>query len=357
MDLYGPSASIGQANAQTQEAREASLSATDFNNGLAEELDRANAEQDDDRKAAAQKNIVSGTASASKFIARDGLRKPLANKLGLSRVGKFVKTTLGERMAREAGAERVGPVGDISTPEDLRRAASELEEGGEIGAERFARGADPQTLQRLATRFSQRPLTTSAGDVAGIATESAEPIGLFTAEVADETGGTAAAVDESVDATARIGTSAAAREGEKVALETAEKATGDIAKFAGKVGRVGIAGLGGGVDIAADVGRFMEGKRGLDALGSNSAQRVGNIGNIVGSGLELAGLATAGIPPLGLGLEAVGAFTGLVSSIVEGVGDEEASAESKEKEEQDITSQRRSATVAQNVSQVTGRTM
>ena len=354
MDLYGESVSIGQANAQTQEAREASITATDFNNSLAEELDRANAEQDDDRKAAAQKNIVSGTASASKFIARDGLRKPIADKLGLSRVGKFVKTTLAERMAKESGVERVGAVGDISTPEDLRRATSELEEGGEIGAERFARGADPQTLQRLATRFSGRPLTTSAGDVAGIATESAEPIGLFTAEAADETGGTAAAVDESVE---RIGTSATARQGEKVALETTEKATGDIAKFAGKVGRVGIAGLGGGIDIAADVGRFMEGKRGLDALGSNSAQRIGNIGNIVGSGLELAGLATAGIPVVGIGLEAAGAITGLASSIIEGVGDEESAAESKEKEEQDITSQRRSQTVAQNISQVTARTM
>jgi len=354
MDLYGSGVSIGQANAQTQQAREASIAATDFNNGLAEELDRANAEQDDDRKAAAQKNIVSGTASASKFIARDGLRNLAADKLGLSRVGKFVKTTLAERMAKEAGAERVGAVGDISTPEDLRRAVSELGEGGEIGAERFARGVNPQTLQRLATRFSGRPLATSAGDVAGIATEAAEPVGLFTAEVADETGGTAAAVDESVE---RIGTSATAREGEKVALETAEKATGDIAKFAGKVGRVGIAGLGGGIDVAADVGRFMEGKRGLDMFGSNSAQRVGNIGNIVGSGLELAGLATAGIPPLGLTLEAAGAITGLVSSVVEGVGDEESAAESKEKEEQDITSQRRSQTVAQNVSQVTGRTM
>ena len=290
MDLYGPSASIGQANAQTQEAREASIAATDFNNSLAEELDRANAEQDDDRKAAAQKNIVSGTASASKFIARDGLRKPLANKLGLSRAGKFVKTTFAERMGREAGAER-------TTAEE------------------------------------------------------------FTAEAADATGEAARPAAAALDESVTIGTSAAAREGEKVALETAEKTTGDIAKFAGKVGRVGIAGLGGGIDVAADVGRFMEGKRGLDMFGSNSAQRVGNIGNIVGSGLELAGLATAGIPPLGLTLEAAGAITGLVSSVVEGVGDEESAAESKEKEEQDITSQRRSQTVAQNVSTVTGRTM
>lgn len=352
MDLYGPSSSIGQANAQTQEAREASLAAVDFNNSLAEELDNANREQDDERKSAAQKNIVSGTASASKFIARDGLRKPIADKLGLSRVGKFVKTTLAERMAKESGVERIGAEGTIRTTEDLRAAASELGEGGELGAERFARDVDPQALQRLATRLSGRPVTTAAGDVVGVATAPAEPIGLLSAEVTDEIG--APALDESVE---RIGTSATARQGEKVALETAEKATGDIAKFAGKVGKVGIAGLGGGIDVAADIGRFMEGKRGLDALGSNSAQRIGNIGNIVGSGLEIAGLATAGIPVLGLGLEALGATTGLVSSIVEGVGDEEASAVSKEKEEQDITSQRRSQTVAQNVSQVTARTM
>lgn len=290
MDLYGSSASIGQANAQTQQAREASIAATDFNNSLAEELDNANREQDEERKSAVQKNILSGTASASKFIARDSLRKPIADKIGLSRAGKFVKTTFAERMGREAGAER-------ATAEE------------------------------------------------------------FTAEAADATGEAARPAAAALDESVSIGTSAAAREGEKVALETVEKATGDIAKFAGKVGRVGIAGLGGGIDIAADVGRVMEGKRGLDMFGSNSAQRAGNIGNIIGSGLELAGLATAWNPVLGLGLEALGAGTGLISSVVEGAGDEEASAVSKEKEEEDITSQRRSQTVAQNVAQVTARTM
>ena len=41
MDLYGSGASIGQANAQTQLARELNEATNDFNNSLAQQLDQA----------------------------------------------------------------------------------------------------------------------------------------------------------------------------------------------------------------------------------------------------------------------------------------------------------------------------
>ena len=83
----------------------------------------------------------------------------------------------------------------------------------------------------------------------------------------------------------------------------------------------------------------MEGKTGMDAFGSNNYSRVGNIGNIVGSSLEVLGAATGGITPWSIGLEAVGATISLASSITEGVGEEKAADVSKQTADDDITSQ------------------
>ena len=85
---------------------------------------------------------------------------------------------------------------------------------------------------------------------------------------------------------------------------------------AGGFAKGALAGVGGGLDIVKDIER--------GNFGTNSAQRVGNIGNIVGSALEVAGVVTAWTP-FGLGLEGLGAAISLGSaaqsgSIGEGVG-------------------------------------
>ena len=122
------------------------------------------------------------------------------------------------------------------------------------------------------------------------------------------------------------------------------------------MGKVGVAGLGGGIDAFQDLGRLMEGKTGMDAFGSNNYSRVGNIGNLIGSSLEVAGVATGGITPWSLALEGTGALISLGSSITEGIGEEKAADVSKETAEDDITSQARGETTADVVTQAVGRT-
>ncbi len=336
MDLYGSGASISQANSQTQQARELNQATQDFNNSLAEQLDESNLEQDEDRTGKLQKNILSGVTSGGKLVAKREALKQGA-KLGF----KEVKTSLAERMAREAGQERVG----ISTAGELRQAASQLTgRADELGAERFAAGADIDAITQEAG-----VLETGAG-VSGVGVPTQEaleeahggaPTELYSAEQEG-----AAGLEESVE------TAEAAKTGLK---ETAE----DVGKFLGKaktVGKIGIAGLGGGIDAFQDVGRYLSGERGFDTFGSNTASRIGNLGNILGSSLEVAGVATGGITPWSIALETAGAGISLVSSIAEGAGELEAGEKSKETAAQDITSQTRGEAATDVVTQAVGRT-
>ena len=100
----------------------------------------------------------------------------------------------------------------------------------------------------------------------------------------------------------------------------------------------------------------MEGKTGWDAFGSNSASRAGNIANLIGSSLEVAGVATGGVTPWSLALEGAGALIGLGGSIAEGIGEEKAGEVSKETAQEDIKSQARGDVAADVVTQAVGRT-
>lgn len=341
MDLYGSGASIAQANSQTQAARELNQATQDFNNTLAEQLDQSNLEQDEDRTGKLQKNILSGATSGGKLIAERKAVKEGA-KLGF----KELKTSLAERMARDAGEERA-PRG-IRTAGELREAAGQLTgRADELGAERFAAGTDIDAITQEAG-----VIRSGEGAIVGVPTQqtleeahSGAPTELYTAEqqgAEDVAGG----VEESVE------TAEAAKTGLK---ETAE----DVGKFLGKaktLGKLGIAGLGGGIDAFQDVGRYLSGERGLDTFGSNSASRIGNIGNILGSSLEVAGVATGGITPWAIALETAGAGISLVSSIAEGAGELEAGEKSKEEAQKDITSQARGEAATDVVTQAVGRT-
>ena len=67
MDLYGSGADIEQVNSQTAETRALNEATADFNNSLAEQLDQANLEQDEDRKQTLTKNITSGVTAGGKL--------------------------------------------------------------------------------------------------------------------------------------------------------------------------------------------------------------------------------------------------------------------------------------------------
>ena len=123
-------------------------------------------------------------------------------------------------------------------------------------------------------------------------------------------------------------------------------------KSAEELGAAGLAkgafaGIGGGLDIVKDIER--------GNFGSNSAQRIGNIGNIVGSALEVAGIVTS-FTPFGLGLEGLGAAISLGSAALETGGDIAAGSEQAKTTESDITSQARGDVAADVVTQAVGRT-
>tara|TARA_R110002153_G_scaffold265870_2_gene428773 strand:+ start:1057 stop:1941 length:885 start_codon:yes stop_codon:yes gene_type:complete len=292
MDLYGSGASISQANAQTNEARQLSRANQDFNNSLAEQLDTTNLELDQDKQSKLNKNILSGATNAGKLgiISKNKM-------LG----GKEIKTTLEERMAKDP--------------------------------DRLARNSRAATAARAEGVAPRPPAEATAGEVF-----EGEREGTRLGSAAVE-GGEVAGV---------VGTSGAARG----LLKVAESGVG---KSLLKVGKVGVAGLGGGLDIAQDIGNLASGKSGMEVFGSNTASRFGNIANILGSGLEVAGVATGGITPWSLTLEAAGAGIGLLGSLAEAGGEMEASDDAKTTADADITSQQRGAVLSSNVETAVGR--
>ncbi len=293
MDLYGSGASIAQANAQTQQAREMNQATQDFNNSLAEQLDTANLEQDEDRSSKLQKNILSGATAGGKLAAIGKNQK--TRKAQFSSFGDFeeVPITKEETLAREVGAERA-PLVEPQLNESLEN----------VGRE----GATTETYTAEAKLAEQ-----DASKVAG---------------------------------------SAGAKSSAELAAEGAAKFGARVAT----VGKVGIAGLGGGIDALGDINRLMEGKKDMDVFGSNNYSRAGNIANLIGSTLEVAGVATGGVTPLSLVLEGTGALISLGGSITEGIGEEKAADVSKETAEEDISSQTRGETTADVVTQAVGRT-
>lgn len=308
MDLYGGSASISQANAQTDEARQLSRANQDFNNTLAEQLDTTNLELDQDKQSKLNKNILSGATNAGKIgiISKNKI-------LG----GKEIKTSLLERIAKDPN--RIAREGDALKA--VRGA-----QVGESGGSGLLVAGDALL------------------DKAGIGSSRAGEV--FEGEKAGTRLGSAAV--EGGEVAGVVGTSGAARG----LLKVAEKGAG---KTLLKVGKVGVAGLGGGLDIAQDIGNLASGKSGMEVFGSNTASRFGNIANILGSGLEVAGVATGGITPWSLTLEAAGAGIGLLGSLAEAGGEMEASDEAKTSADADITSQQRGAVLSSNVETAVGR--
>ena len=288
MDLYGSGASIAQANSQTQQAREINEATQDFNNSLAEQLDESNLEQDQDRSAKAQKNILSGATSGGKLaiIGKRGIRRGTG-------IGGFTELPLKreETLAREVGQERA----PLTNPPPAGEAVA------------------------------QRPVGTSE---------------VYTGE--------ARLAEQEAARASEVAGSAGAR--------TTAEVVENVAGKASKIDKFGVAGLGGGIDAYQDIGRLMEGKSVWDSFGSNSAARIGNIANLVGSALEVAGVATGGVTPWSLALEGTGAFIGLAGSITEGVGEEISSDDAKKTAAQDIRSQARGDVASDVVTQAVGRT-
>jgi hypothetical protein len=318
MDLYGSGASISQANSQTQAARQLNQESADFNRGLAEQLDTANMEEDQDRQQKFQKNILSGVTATGKLALKKEFRQRATR--GIISGGRFVKTSMTEKLEKEA------PIASQEEIEDVYRTG--------------ARPVSPELGARSTLREGEQLTADVSGETGERVTATA------TARAGEE------AATEGIETSAK----ALAEKGAAEAIEkSGVKTLGKVASGFAKVGKVGAAGLGGALDAGGDISRLIEGKRGMEVFGSNAASQTGNIMNIVGSGLEVAGVLGAAFPPA-LILEGLGAAISVAGAVTEGVGDEEASEQAKTKAEKDITSQARSQAVSENVQQVVGRT-
>ncbi len=229
--------------------------------------------------------------------------------------------------------------------------ASVATSGGKLLGSASARDDVVNAAKKL--KNAPGALASKIRGVGGAAEDIARPAGIQTS---------AAVVESSADLTEGAAERGAARlageatEGGGVAILE----SGRGARVAGKLGiktaeelgakglaKGAIAGLGGGIDVVKDIER--------GNFGSNNMQRVGNIGNIIGSGLEVAGLFTAWTP-FGLGLEGLGAAISLGSSALETAGDIEEGGEESEKTESDIKSQARGEITTDQLTAAVGRT-
>jgi len=335
MDLYGQGVSIGQANAQASATQQANMLARQFNNSLAGQIDEARVENDADANSKQQINMVSGATAGGKLLASAKAREDL--------LGKGLK-------GRKLGAEGF---------RELKVSDEELgAKGGNIKTGTyFTRGADGVAELRDAETGARRGsgLLVEGGSQASNLKAPIEQTYLADAPTETPTG---AELGESVEAggeAEEVGNEGAKISTSADALKTAEKGGAEIGVKLGAstLAKVGLAGVGGGLDIARDIGRG-KGLFDADTYGSNPQQRIGNIGNIIGSGLEVAGLLTSWTP-FGVGLEGLGALVSVGSTALETYGDIKEEGDTEDTTETDIKSQARGEAVTQQVTTAIGR--
>ena len=171
--------------------------------------------------------------------------------------------------------------------------------------------------------------------------------------------------EEAEQAAARTfatGTSAVGDAG-RAAMESVGRGIEKIGRFSiPRITETGVGvyarGVGGtlsaGIDIAKDYEKIKE-EGFVKAVTDNPLENIGNVMNIAGSGLEVAGLA--GIwNPLGAATEIVGAATALTGSALELIGEEVYGDDSKERAAQDkIKGQAQGEVVAPRQTPIAGR--
>lgn len=410
MDLYGGGASIAQANAHTQLARDLNRQTYDFNKSLAEQLDNSLAEQDEDLKGAVQNDIISAGTAGGK-LAQLGVAKATGGKAVKTALGTIEKpTTLAERLAVETSARESGEA--ISTTTDLARAATRATAASAEAARTASLGGSVEVGSRLVA--PEKAFVRGASELVPQGETAVRALGLLNVEVPRKgileageqfTGATEGGAREGLEQTGKglfrkkvttqVERQAAEKTAEREGMSVAEKAAAENAdrgaeaakvaktaleggsaaarkeleektagKLAGKiglktVGKAAIAGAGGALDVYDDIQRFSTGGLNADTFGSNNWQRGGNIGNIIGSTLEVAGAFGLAVPGFGWiaggALEGLGAAISVGSSLVEGYGDVKEAEDKKEEVKEDVVSQRRGGVVAQEQETVTAR--
>lgn len=302
MDLYSSGASIQQANQYSEAARQANEAAKDFNNSLAAQLDEANTQLDEDAGENQALSLYKGGTSGAKLLAiAGGTKKAKDAAAAVKGAAKSVASADAfkfTKLAREAELDESGGAGLLVAGQEIRDAAEAEQTGARVA---------PAAIQ------------TSEGVLGGSVEVGTSADAVRTGQFADLGGPGAKAAKGATESALDAGLEG----GAKIGLGAAFKA--------------GVAGVGGGLDIYKDV------KSGFKF--DNGLQAVGNIGNIFGSGLEIAGALTA-FTGVGLGVEALGAAISVGSTALETAGDLEAADNKKASVEDDITSQQRQGVAA-----------
>lgn len=305
MDLYGSGASIGQANAQTQMARELNLATNDFNNTLAEQLDQAKTAENEEQTSITTKNMASVVTSGGKLLGSAEARDDVVKAAGKVKGAPAAMVSKVSKNPFKLGVESSEDVVRVESSADLTEGAARRGAAVLSGEGIETRG--PAIYSRSRQALTEAGETLARGELPRIGN-----------------------IGEGVSSIAK-----------GIGFKTAEElgAAGFV--------KTGLAGIGGALDVVKDIER--------GNFGSNAAQKVGNIGNIIGSGLEVAGILTAWTP-FGLGLEGLGAAISLGSAALETGGDIAEGKQEAETTESDITSQARGQVVTQQVEQAVSRT-
>ncbi len=367
MDLYSQGQSISQANSLTEQAREANNAAREFNDSLAAQLDEANDALDSEASEQQAINMYQGVTSGGKLVGLAAGTKKAKAAASAAKGALKSATTLIPGAVTGAGEEGLEAITDASS---FRRAASgvNLAVTDEVagGAGRFEIGAT-ELGAALAEEGDSVPVglavPTSGTVAAQEASRAAEGVGdsVEAAGAAADVSrgiqtsqgvvGAASRVEGAADAVRTGRFADLAGPGAKVAKGATEGALdaaieGGAKIGAGAIAKTAVAGVGGGLDIYKDI------KSGWKF--DNWKQEVGNIGNIAGSALEIAGALTAWTG-FGVGAEALGAAISVGSTALETAGDIQATDKKREDQTADITSQTRQGVAAAQQESVVGR--
>ena len=363
MDLYSQGQSIIQANQLTEAAREANSAATDFNSTLAAKLDEANDELDAAASEQQAINMYQGITSGGKLVGLAAGSKTAKKAAAATKATLKSATTLTPRAVTAAGEEGLEAITDVAS---FRRAASTVDTAVsdvvEGGAGRFRVGGGELFEQAAAEGRPivgiEAPVEAPAAGELGSSVEAAadtERAGRSGIQTSEGILGGEAVVEDSRNADRVAAESGIFRDlggpGAKAVKGTTEAALDEAlaggAKIgAGAVAKSAVAGVGGALDIYKDI------KSGWKF--DNWKQEVGNIGNLVGSALEIGGALTAWTG-LGVGAEALGAAISVGSTALETAGDIQATGEKRQTQEQDILSEKRVGAAAAQQETVTGR--
>tara|TARA_Y100001938_G_scaffold149434_1_gene236209 strand:- start:2170 stop:3903 length:1734 start_codon:yes stop_codon:yes gene_type:complete len=291
-----------------------------------------------------------GRMDAGEAVAQRGATRAAAEAAGL-RYGDSIVDRLGHAMGWGSRLEGQGRfaylAGNYSGVDAALEAADAAEESARAAAAEEARVAALPVRQSFATAELRDPIRWS-----------------FTSEASEAAGADRAAAEAATRGIVGRGTAAAGRAAEAVGGVVSGMRSGGIREWYSSLPKakdvVGVEGetlakgargagaiVGGGYDVYRDItGDFGE---------MNAIEKIGNVMNIGGSTLEVAGLAGMEVPVFGLAAELVGGGLAITGTALEMIGEAVEGGERDKKAIEDEQAQAQAPVTTQQTTVVAGR--